>query len=35
MLPIVYDLIILAVLGFFLWRGWRKGLILSLCGWWW
>ena len=32
MLPIVYDLIILAVLGFFLWRGWRKGLILSLCG---
>lgn len=32
MLPILYDLVILAILGFFLWRGWRKGLILSLCG---
>lgn len=32
MLPILYDLVILAVLAFFLWRGWHKGLILSLCG---
>lgn len=32
MLPIVYDLVILAILALFLWRGWRKGLILSLCG---
>lgn len=32
MLPILYDLVILAVLALFLWRGWRKGLILSLCG---
>lgn len=32
MLPILYDLAILAILALFLWRGWRKGLILSLCG---
>lgn len=32
MLPILYDVAILAVLALFLWRGWRKGLILSLCG---
>lgn len=32
MLPILYDLVILAILALFLWRGWRKGLILSLCG---
>lgn len=32
MLPILYDLVILAVLALFLWRGWHKGLILSLCG---
>lgn len=32
MVPILYDLVILAILAFFLWRGWRKGLILSLCG---
>lgn len=32
MLPILYDLVILAILAFFLWRGWRKGLLLSLCG---
>lgn len=28
----VYDLIILAVLAYFAWRGWRRGLILTLCG---
>ena len=27
----VFDLIILAVLAFFAWRGAKKGLILSLC----
>lgn len=32
MLPILYDIAILAVLALFLWRGWHKGLILSLCG---
>lgn len=32
MLPILYDLVIVAILAFFLWRGWRKGLLLSLCG---
>lgn len=32
MLPILYDFVILAVLALFLWRGWHKGLILSLCG---
>lgn len=32
MLPMLYDLILLVILAFFLWRGWRKGLILSLCG---
>jgi len=29
---IVYDLIILAVLAFFLWRGYVKGFVLTLCG---
>lgn len=32
MATLVYDLLILAVLALFVWRGWRKGLILSLCG---
>lgn len=32
MAPIIYDLLILAVLALFVWLGWRKGLILSLCG---
>lgn len=32
MTALFYDLVILAILAFFLWRGWRKGLILSLCG---
>lgn len=32
MTSIIYDLLILAVLALFVWRGWRKGLILSLCG---
>lgn len=32
MLPILYDIVILAILALFLWRGWHKGLILSLCG---
>lgn len=32
MLPLIYDLLILAVLALFVWLGWRKGLILSLCG---
>lgn len=32
MLPLIYDLAVLAILAFFLWRGWKKGLILSLCG---
>lgn len=29
---LVYDLVILVVLVLFTWRGWRKGLLLSLCG---
>lgn len=29
---LIYDLIIAAVLGLFVWRGWKKGLLLSLCG---
>lgn len=32
MTTLVYDLVILAVLALFAWRGWKKGLILSLCG---
>ena len=28
---IIYDIIIAAVLLFFLWRGYRKGLVLTLC----
>ena len=29
--PIVFDLLILALLAFFAWRGAKKGLVLSLC----
>lgn len=29
---LIYDLIIVAVLALFVWRGWKKGLLLSLCG---
>lgn len=29
---LMYDLIIVAVLALFVWRGWKKGLLLSLCG---
>ncbi len=29
---LIYDGIVLAILGFALWRGWHKGLLLSLCG---
>lgn len=29
---LIYDVIVLAILGFALWRGWHKGLLLSLCG---
>lgn len=29
---LIYDAIILAVLILFAWLGWRKGLLLSLCG---
>lgn len=29
---IIYDIVILAVVAFFLWRGASKGLVLSLCG---
>lgn len=32
MLTYLYDIIIVAVLAFFAWRGAAKGLILSLCG---
>lgn len=28
----IYDAVVLVLLAFTLWRGWRKGLILSLCG---
>ncbi len=29
---LIYDVIVAAVLAFFIWRGWHKGLLLSLCG---
>jgi len=29
---LIYDLIILAVLAFFFWRGYVKGFVLTLCG---
>lgn len=29
---LIYDLVIVAVLVLFVWRGWKKGLLLSLCG---
>ncbi len=29
---LIYDGIVVAVLALFVWLGWRKGLILSLCG---
>ncbi len=29
---LIYDAVVLAILGFALWRGWHKGLLLSLCG---
>lgn len=29
---ILYDVAVVAVLLFFLWRGWKRGLLLSLCG---
>ncbi len=32
MLPYIFDIIIVAVLVFFAWRGAKKGLILTLCG---
>lgn len=28
----IYDLIVVAVLALFTWLGWRRGLLLSLCG---
>ena len=31
-MPYLLDLIVAAVAALFLWKGWRKGLILSLCG---
>ncbi len=29
---LIYDAVVLAILVFALWRGWHKGLLLSLCG---
>ncbi len=29
---LIYDAVVLAILVLALWRGWRKGLLLSLCG---
>ncbi len=29
---LIYDVVVLAILVFALWRGWHKGLLLSLCG---
>ncbi len=29
---LIYDAVVLAILGLALWRGWHKGLLLSLCG---
>lgn len=29
---LIYDLIVVAILALFTWLGWRKGLLLSLCG---
>lgn len=29
---LIYDLIVVAILVLFTWLGWRKGLLLSLCG---
>lgn len=29
---LIYDLVIVAILALFVWRGWKKGLLLSLCG---
>ncbi len=29
---LIYDAVVLTILGLALWRGWRKGLLLSLCG---
>lgn len=29
---LIYDLIVVGILALFTWLGWRKGLLLSLCG---
>lgn len=29
---ILFDVAVVAILAFFVWRGWKKGLLLSLCG---
>lgn len=29
---ILFDVAVVAILVFFVWRGWKKGLLLSLCG---
>lgn len=29
---LIYDLVLVAALGVFVWLGWKKGLLLSLCG---
>ena len=29
---LIFDVIVVAVLALFVWRGWKKGLLLSLCG---
>lgn len=31
-MPYLLDLIVAAVVALFIWKGWRKGLVLSLCG---
>ncbi|MBC5729307.1 CvpA family protein [Pseudoflavonifractor hominis] len=31
-MPYLLDLIVVAVAALFIWKGWRKGLVLSLCG---
>ena len=31
-MPYLLDLIVAAVAALFIWKGWRKGLVLSLCG---
>lgn len=32
MMYLLYDVAVVAILAFFVWRGWKKGLLLSLCG---